>query len=147
MPGPVPAQLSRPEAWATESGRRAKVRVPTAVTLQTKPERARALLDQAQAGGVPFACVLTDAGDGAPPPCLTGLEARQVPTSWASSTFGVRLPAEVRAAHAARRARGARQPPSRARAAFSGPGRARCPAGPLAAPGARLRAPSSINNV
>ena len=40
--GPLTARLSRPEAWAAESARRAKGRVPTDVTLQTKPEVALA---------------------------------------------------------------------------------------------------------
>jgi SRSO17 transposase len=35
---PLTARLSLPEVWAAESARRAKVRVPTEVTLQTKPE-------------------------------------------------------------------------------------------------------------
>jgi SRSO17 transposase len=37
---PLTARLSLPEAWAAASARRAKVRVPTDVTLQTKPELA-----------------------------------------------------------------------------------------------------------
>ena len=90
------------------SARRAKVRVPTAVTFQTKPELALALLDQAQAWGVPFACVVTDAGYGDNPTFLTGLDDRQVAyVVGVSSTFGVRLPDEVRAAALCpRRARG-----------------------------------------
>jgi SRSO17 transposase len=59
---PLPAQLYLPEAWATDSARRAKVRVPTAVLLQTKPELALARVDQARAWDVPFATVVAAAG-------------------------------------------------------------------------------------
>src|SRR5262247_1073738 len=38
--GPVTARLSLPEAWAMASERRAKVRVPTEISLQTQPELA-----------------------------------------------------------------------------------------------------------
>jgi SRSO17 transposase len=96
---PITAQLYLPQAWATESARRAKVRVPTAVRFQTKPELALALLDQARAWSVPFATVVTDAGYGDNPTFLLGLDARQVTyVVGVSSTFGVRLPDEVRAA-------------------------------------------------
>lgn len=96
---PLSAQLYLPEAWATDPARRAKGHVPTEVSFQTKPELALALIDQAQAWGVPFAWVVTDAGYGDNPAFLQGLEARQIAyVVGVSSTFGVRLPAEVRAA-------------------------------------------------
>jgi SRSO17 transposase len=105
---PVTARLYLPEAWATESERRAKVRVPTAISFQTKPELALALVDQARAWGIPFATVVTDAGYGDNPTFLLGLDDRHVAyVVGVSSTFGVRLPAEVRAA--------ALLPPSRPR--------------------------------
>ena len=96
---PVTAHLYLPEAWTTDSARRTKVRVPPAVTFQTKHARALALVDQARAWGVPFAWVVTDAGYGDNPMFLKGLDARRVAyVVGVSSTFGVRLPAEVHAA-------------------------------------------------
>ena len=97
--GPVTARLSLPEAWAMASERRAKVRVPTEISLQTQPELALARLDQARAWGVPFAPVVTDAGSGDNPTFLRGLDDRHVAyVVGVSSTFGGRLPDEVRAA-------------------------------------------------
>jgi SRSO17 transposase len=96
---PLTAQLYLPEAWATAQARRAKVHVPPEVPFQTKPELALTLVDQARAWGVPFAWVVADAGYGDNPTFLQGLDARQVAyVVGISSTFGVRLPAEVRAA-------------------------------------------------
>ena len=96
---PLTAQLYLPEAWATESARRVRAHVPTAATFQTKPALALTLVDQARAWAVPFAWVVTDAGYGDNPACLTGLDARQVAyVVGVSSTFGGRLPDEVRAA-------------------------------------------------
>jgi SRSO17 transposase len=81
----VTAQLSLPEAWATEGTRRAKVPVPTEVSLGIKPELALTLVDQARAWGAPFAWVVADA--------------RQVASVvGVSSRFGGRLPDEVHAA-------------------------------------------------
>ena len=97
--GPLTARLYLPEAWASESARRVKVRVPTDVTFQTKPELALALVEQARSWGVPFAYVVADAGYGDNPTFLQGLDARQVAyIVGVSSTFGVRLPDEVHAA-------------------------------------------------
>src|SRR5262244_2484516 len=110
---PLTARLYLPEAWATDSARRVKGRVPTDVTFQTKPELALALVEQARSWGVPFAYVGADAGYGDNPTFLTGLDDRQVAyIVGVSSTFGVRLPDEVHAAALLppRRPRGRGQP-------------------------------------
>ena len=110
---PLAARLYLPEVWAAESARRTKVRVPTDITFQTKPELALALVDQARTWGVPFACVVADAGYGDNPTFLTGLDDRQVAyVVGVSSTFGGRLPDEVHAAalRPAPRPRGRGQP-------------------------------------
>ena len=96
---PVLAQLYLPEAWATDGARRVKVHVPPEVAFQTKPALALALIDQARAWGVPFAWGVADAGYGDNPTFLQGLDDRQVTyVVGVSSTFGVRLPEEVRTA-------------------------------------------------
>lgn len=96
---PVSARLYLPESWITDEARRKRTRVPEEISQQTKPEIALALLDRAQAWGVPIQAVVADAGYGDNPNFLTGLDERQVPYVCAvESTFGVRLPEEVRAA-------------------------------------------------
>jgi SRSO17 transposase len=96
---PRTAPRSLPATWAAAHARRATVRVPTAVTVQTKPERALALVEQAQTWGVPCATVGADAGSGDHPPVLKGLDARQLASVvGVSSPCGVRLPEEVPAA-------------------------------------------------
>lgn len=96
---PLTVRLYLPEAWATDPARRSKVHVPVAVAFQTKPELALTLVDQARAWRVPFAWVVADAGYGDNPTFLHGLDERHVAyVVGISSTFGVRLPAEVCAA-------------------------------------------------
>jgi SRSO17 transposase len=96
---PLTAQLYLPEAWTTDDARRTTAHVPPAITFQTKPTLALALLDQAQGWAVPFAYVVADAGYGDNPTFLSGLDARQLAyVVGISSTFGVRLPDEVRMA-------------------------------------------------
>jgi SRSO17 transposase len=92
----VPARLYLPEAWATNQARRGKVHVPPEGVFQTKPALALALVDQARAGGVPFAWVVADAGYSDNPAFVQGLDDRQVAYMvGVSSTLGVRLPEEV----------------------------------------------------
>jgi len=96
---PLTARLYWSETWAADYARRAKVRVPTDVTLQTKLALALALVDQARTWSVPCATVVTDAGYGANPTFLQGLDDRHVAyVVGVRSTFGIRLPDEVRAA-------------------------------------------------
>ena len=96
---PVTARLSLPEAWATEQARRGTGHVPPQGVLQTPPALALALVEPAQAWGVPCAGVVAAAGYGDKPPCLPGLDERQRASGGGvSSPFGVRRPAAVRAA-------------------------------------------------
>ncbi len=74
---PVAVRWSLPQAWAEDSERRGRARLPAEVTFQTKPEMALALLDQARAWGVPHRGVVADADDGDTRHFLVGLEARQ----------------------------------------------------------------------
>jgi SRSO17 transposase len=96
---PVSAQLFVPESWVADAERRKRTHVPTKLGEQSKPEIALGLLDRARQWGVPIQAVVVDAGYGDNPNFVAGLDDRQVPYVCAvQSTFGVRLPEEVRAA-------------------------------------------------
>jgi SRSO17 transposase len=113
---PVSAQLYLHRSWADDPARCARAHVPEAITFQTKPALALALIDRARDWGVPFGTVVADAGYGENPPFLLGLEERGLAYVCAvPSSFGVRRPEEVSAAAAT--------PPP----AYQGRGRPRLP--------------------
>jgi SRSO17 transposase len=76
--------------------------VPEAVTFASKPELALQLVGRAQAWGVPFATIVTDAGYGIPS-FLRGLDKRALHYVCAVACyFGVRLPHEMEQSQAER---------------------------------------------
>jgi SRSO17 transposase len=90
----VTARLYLPQRWAQDPARCRQAQVPEAVDFASKPKLARHLLEQARSWGVPFATVVTDAGDGIPS-FLRALDARQIPdVCTVAYDFGVRLPAD-----------------------------------------------------
>ncbi len=74
---PVAVRLSLPRQWTEDLQRCQHARVPAAVTFQTTPQIALALLDQARAWGVPHCGVVAEADYGDNPIFLAGLAARR----------------------------------------------------------------------
>jgi len=88
--------------------------VPEEVQFKSKPQIALSLVDLSREWEVPFEVVVADSGYGDNPNFLKGLEERKVAyVCGVESTFGVRLPEEVRAASEAGAPpyRGRGQPP------------------------------------
>jgi SRSO17 transposase len=111
---PVCARLYLPEEWAKDSERRERAHVPEEVDFKSKPQIALSLVDLSGEWGVPYDVVVADSGYGKYPKFLEGLEERKLPyVCGVESTFGVRLPEEVRAAKEAGAPpyRGRGQPP------------------------------------
>jgi SRSO17 transposase len=88
---PVAGRLDRPQAWPDDPERLRRARGPAAVTCQTKPQIALALLEQARAWGVPHRGVVAEADDGDTPKVVAGLAARH-----ARSVVAVRSDVPVR---------------------------------------------------
>ena len=96
---PVSAQLYLPEGWANDRERRERSHVPEEIVFRIKPQIALCLVDLSREWEVPFEVVVADSGYGKNPSFLGGLEERKVAyVCGVESTFGVRLPEEVRAA-------------------------------------------------
>src|SRR5688572_23907610 len=96
---PVSGRLYLPEGWASDPKRRERSHVPEEVIFRSKPQIALSLVDLSREWGVPSEVVVADSGYGKYPSFLGGLEEREVAyVCGVESTFGVRLPCEVRAA-------------------------------------------------
>jgi SRSO17 transposase len=96
---PVSGRLYLPEGWANDLKRRERSHVPREVIFRSKPQIALSLVDLSREWEVPSEVVVADSGYGKNPSFLGGLEERKVSyVCGVESTFGVRLPGEVRAA-------------------------------------------------
>ncbi len=71
--------LYLPKAWTNDPNRCGAAGVPKAVTFQTKPAQAQAMLQRAKDAGVPFGWVTADCVYGADPGLRQWLEAEQAP--------------------------------------------------------------------
>ncbi len=113
VPVPLALRLYLPEAWASDAERRARAKVPSAVTFQTKGEIALAELDRVITAGVRFGVVLADAGYGTAAEFRAGLTVRGL--TWAVGILATQkvYPADVMLAPPAPRPTGARgRPPT-----------------------------------
>src|SRR5215210_7689931 len=96
---PVCARLYLPKGWANDLERRERAHVPEEVDFRIKPQIALSLVDLFGEWEVPFDVVVADSGYGDNPSFLGGLEERKIAyVCGVDSTFGARLPEEVRAA-------------------------------------------------
>src|SRR5215207_7833371 len=96
---PVSGRLYLPEGWATDRKRRERSHVPEEIIFRSKSQIALSLVDLSREWGVPSEVVVADSGYGKYPSFLGGLEEREVAyVCGVESTFGVRLPSEVRVA-------------------------------------------------
>jgi SRSO17 transposase len=96
---PLSGRLYLPEGWATDLKRREISHVPEEVIFSSKPQIALSLVDLSREWEVPSEVVVADSGYGKYPSFLGGLEERKLSyVCGVESTFGVRLPEEVRAA-------------------------------------------------
>jgi SRSO17 transposase len=96
---PVSGRLYLPEGWANDLKRREISHVPEEVIFGSKPQIALSLVDLSREWEVPFGVVVADSGYGKYPSFLGGLKEREIAyVCGVESTFGVRLPCEVRAA-------------------------------------------------
>jgi len=73
---PVNTRLYLPQVWADDAARRAVSHIPAEVSYQPKYVIALALIAEARAAGLKFACVTADADYGDNPQFLNGLDAR-----------------------------------------------------------------------
>ena len=96
---PLSGRLYLPEGWANDRERREISHVPEEVIFSSKPQIALSLVDLSREWEVPSEVVVADSGYGKYPSFLGGLEERKVSyVCGVESTFGVRLPEEMRAA-------------------------------------------------
>ena len=73
---PVATRLYLPRAWTDDPARCAKAHVPPEIKFQTKAAIALDLVDEADAAGVPYECIVADGDYGDNPNFLNGLEKR-----------------------------------------------------------------------